>query len=137
MSRRLIDFSRSFHAHTAKGEHTEYTVDALFSEMVWGHSAWSADEATSAAFRRIVKEYKAMKSDDRSVMAIEGSDFAHLMTIVRSINFQGPNAIGLSELRIGIALSEIEEAPKPKAKANDVATAAPPPIDGIGDTKTP
>jgi hypothetical protein len=120
VSRRLIDFSRSFCAHTNTGAHRDFTVEDFFQETVWGSAAWSTDEATGASFRRIIKLYNLMKEDGRHVMAIEGADFDRLMGIIRAANFTGPNAIGLSELRIGIALSEIEETPKADRKTNNV-----------------
>ena len=79
----------------------EYTTSAMLREFVWGHPAWSADEASAASLSRCAAALKSGEFDE--------TDFERACGVLRQVHFPAHVSIELAELRNAFVLTPKEK----------------------------
>lgn len=78
-----------------------YSADNFLREFAWPHPAWSADEASVAAFDRITAAWKAGAG-------FEDADYGKLLDVLRDCKFPPHVSLELAHLRNGFVLAPRE-----------------------------
>lgn len=88
-----------------------YEPDIFLKEFVWGHPAWSEDEASIAALDRISTEWNASQKAKRPP-SFADDDYTRLLAVMRALQFAPGASLELAHMRNQFVLAP-RELPQP------------------------